>query len=114
MFYNKYQPWFMGTYKPTAIPEEVMAASVKDIAVYPSPFRDKLNINIPAELNEKQMTIGILNMMGTLVSQFNGRGADAQVFLAQASSKLSNNIYVVNIEVPEGNFRSSVKVQKVE
>jgi len=109
---TKLQPWPNASFRPAKTPEEHAAILSEAINVYPSPFRDNLNISMPGEMTDNEMNISVTDLKGALVKTFDGKGKDANTFLKQVAGSITPGVYLVNVKAAFIHYNRTFKVEK--
>jgi hypothetical protein len=109
---TKQQPWPNTAYRHAETPEEHAETLAAATSIYPSPFRDNLNIGMPVEMLDNNISISISDIKGVLVNSFEGKGTDANAFLSNVAKKMMPGFYLVNVKASFINYNKTFKVQK--
>lgn len=126
---TKERPWLSAAFKGTgehhnywedlytgdaAANTQPLAAQKKDqVSAYPNPFDNKLGLNISASLMDKTLDLQITDVIGREIAKYSGAGNSVNSYLNKLSPKLANGSYVINVATASGDFRQSLKVQKL-
>lgn len=109
MLRNKYVPWSIGTFR-LATPEHTAV----EIALYPTPFSDRIMLSIPSAVQDETMTLSITDVPGRVIGSYNGTGAGVEAYLNRSLSGQAAGSYFVSLAIPQIGYRKIFKAVKAE
>ncbi|MBS1771391.1 MAG: T9SS type A sorting domain-containing protein [Bacteroidetes bacterium] len=89
------------------------AQSTDDIVAYPNPFNTKVSLSIPQDMQEKQLTVIITDIVGKEVLRFTDNGAALNNKLNDVGRNLSNGSYVLTIDDGTDNLKKVIKLERI-
>ena len=81
---------------------EGFSSDTKQIAAYPNPFLDILNMNI---ITDEDLTIKIKDVAGRVILTYKNINQSFNI-----EGKLNNGVYFINIENQSGSYKKVMKV----
>jgi hypothetical protein len=84
-----------------------------DIVAYPNPFNSKIALKLPVDMQQKELTVIITDILGKEVFKATGKGADINEKLDDAGKNFVNGSYLLNINDEAGNYNKVVKLERV-
>lgn len=88
-------------------------AKHNDVLAYPNPFSTELQLTIPTDMQNKAMTVVVLDITGKELDTYTGTVGEVNGFLTRVAKTLSNGSYLINLTTETGTIRKTLKVQKL-
>ena len=82
------------------------------IAVYPQPAKEKVTIKLPAELDQKNVVVNIINSAGGLEKQLLGMSIRNDNAIVLTVGQLANGVYFINVHSGNKVYVSPLVVNK--
>ena len=86
-------------------------SQIVTIAVYPQPANEKVTIKLPAELDQKNVVVNIINSAGGLEKQLTSTGTRTNNTIVLRVDQMAKGVYFIRIHSGDKIFVSPLVVE---
>ncbi len=108
---NRMPPWNANTLKPGSSQPDNEALEIK---INPNPFKDKLWLDIPHEMENEHLKIRVTDMAGREMGSYDNIADAANDYMANVGRKLVPGTYNISVECTKIQFQKVFKVTKLD